>query len=364
MFSLLNRYIAMRILRGILLAFVIVTGIIMLVDFVEATRNIGADEDIGSGTLLFMTVLKAPRLIEQTIPFVVLFGVMGALYNLNRRSELIVMRATGLSAWRFLSPAILVATLLGLVWATAFNPLASASMTAYENLSEKVTGQANIRDADEIWLREGNDIGQTVIYAARADILQRKLFDTTFYAFTMDTNGTAKFDRRFDAKEAELVTQGYWQLRDVIENAEGEIPQQQTAISLPTQITIDDVRTKAGINNLPPLWSIPKTIKKTEQAGFSAVGLRMQLNKLLALPLMLIAMTIIAAGVSMHLTREGGTLRLLITGSALGFAVYFADSIVSAFGEASVLPIIFAAWSIPVFVLCAGLSYLAHIEDG
>jgi len=68
--------------------------------------------------------------------------------------------------------------------------------------------------------------------------------------------------------------------------------------------------------------------------------------------------------VSMHLTREGGTLRLLITGSALGFAVYFADSIVSAFGEASVLPIIFAAWSIPVFVLCAGLSYLAHIEDG
>lgn len=364
MFSLLNRYIAMRIVRGILLAFLIVTGIIMLVDFVEGTRNIGADEDIGSGTLFLMTLLKAPRLIEQTIPFVVLFGVMGALYNLNRRSELIVMRATGLSAWRFLSPAIAVTTTLGVIWATTFNPLASVSMNAYENLAAKVSGQANIVDADEIWLREGNDVGQTVIYAARAEILQRKLFDATFYIFTMESDGTAKFERRLDAEEAELVTQGYWQLRNVTENAEGELPQQQTAISLPTQITMDDVRNKAGIESLPPLWSIPKTIKKTEQAGFSAVGLRMQLNKLLALPLMLIAMTIIAAGVSMHLTREGGTLRLLIGGSALGFAVYFADSIVSAFGEASVLPIIFAAWSIPIFVLCAGLSYLAHIEDG
>jgi len=363
MFSLLNRYIAMRILRGILLAFIIVTGIIMLVDFVEGTRNIGADEDIGSGTLFLMTLLKAPRLIEQTIPFVVLFGVMGALYNLNRRSELIVMRATGLSAWKFLSPAITVTAMLGVIWATSFNPLASASMNAYENLAEKVSGRVNAVDTDEIWLREGNDIGQTVIYAGRAELLERKLIDATFYIFTMH-NGAAKFDRRLDAKEAELVTQGYWQLRDVVENAEGELPQQQTAISLPTQITMDDIRNKAGVDTLPALWSIPKTIKKTEQAGFSAISLKMQLNKLLALPLMLIAMTIIAAGVSMHLTREGGTFRLLIIGGALGFGVYFADSIVSAFGEASVLPIIFAAWSIPIFVLCAGLSYLAHIEDG
>ena len=364
MFSLLNRYIAMRILRGIALAFIIVTGIIMLVDFVEGTRNIGAGEDISAGTLFLMTLLKAPRLIEQTIPFVVLFGVMGTLYSLNRRSELIVLRASGLSAWRFLSPAIAVTATLGLVWAAAFNPLASKSMQAYENLAQKATGQTHAADTDDIWLREGNDISQTVIYAARADILQRKLFDTTFYVFTMDATGTAIFDRRFDAQDAKLVTQGYWQLRDVIENAEGELPQRHTAISLPTRITIEDIRSKAGENSLPPFWDIPKAIKKTEQAGFSAVGLRMQLNKLLVLPIMLIAMTVIAAGVSMHLTREGGTFRLLIFGGALGFAVYFADSIVSAFGEASVLPIILAAWAIPILVLFMGLSYLAHIEDG
>ncbi len=364
MFSLLNRYIALRIFRSILLAFLIVTGIIMLVDFVEGTRNIGGDGDIGTGTLFLMTLLKAPRLIEQTIPFVVLFGVMGALYSLNRRSELIVMRASGLSAWRFLSPAIMVTATLGLVWAALFNPLASISMNAYENLAEEVTGQADIADTDHIWLREGNDIGQTVIYAARADILQRKLFDTTFYIFTINKDGVAVFERRLDAEEAELVTQGYWQLRNVIENIAGELPLIQTAISLPTRITIEDIRNKARNSALPPFWDIPAAISKTEQAGFSAVGLRMQLNKLLALPVMLIAMTVIAAGVSMHLTREGGALRLLIFGGALGFAVYFADSIVSAFGEASVLPIMLAAWSIPIFVLFMGLSYLAHIEDG
>jgi len=363
-FSTLNRYIIKRIIKGLLLAFMVVTSIIMLVDFVEGTRNIGADADIGTGTVFLMTLLKAPKLIEQTIPFVVLFGVMGTLYSLNRRSELIVLRASGLSAWRFLSPAILVTAMLGVIWAAAFNPLASAAMNAHDNLVERVTGSATSAKDENIWLREGNDVGQTVIYAEKVNIMARKLYDATFYIFEFNADGTAVFERRLDAKEAELVTQGYWQLRDVIENAEGELSQTQIAVSLPTTITIDDIRDTTGNSALPPFWDIPETIKKTERAGFSTVGLRMQLNKLLALPIMLIAMTIIAAGVSMHLTREGGTLRLLIIGGVLGFAVYFADNVVSAFGEVSALPILLAAWAIPLFVLFFGISYLSKIEDG
>ena len=363
-FSTLNRYIIKRIIKGLLLAFMVVTSIIMLVDFVEGTRNIGADADIGTGTVFLMTLLKAPKLIEQTIPFVVLFGVMGTLYSLNRRSELIVLRASGLSAWRFLSPAILVTAMLGAIWAAAFNPLASAAMNAHDNLVERVTGSATSAKDENIWLREGNDVGQTVIYAEKVNIMARKLYDSTFYIFEFNADGTAVFERRLDAKEAELVTQGYWQLRDVIENAEGELSQTQIAVSLPTTITIDDIRDTTGNSTLPPFWDIPETIKKTERAGFSTIGLRMQLNKLLALPIMLIAMTVIAAGVSMHLTREGGTLRLLIIGGVLGFAVYFADNVVSAFGEASAIPILLAAWAIPLFVLFFGISYLSKIEDG
>lgn len=362
--STLNRYIAKRIIKGLLLAFLVVTSVIMLVDFVEGTRNIGSEEDISSGTVFMLTLLKTPKLIEQTIPFVVLFGVMGTLYSLNRRSELIVLRASGLSAWHFLTPAIIVTATLGLIWAAAFNPLASTSMNAHDKLVERLTESPITTKDQNIWLREGSDISQTVIFAERADILARKLFDTTFYIFETAPDGTTVFERRFDAKEAELVTQGYWQLRNVIENEAGEFAQQQMAISLPTSITIEDLRNTTDINALPPFWDIPEAIKKTERAGFSTVSLRMQLNKLLALPIMLIAMTIIAAGVSMHLTREGGTLRLLIIGSVLGFGVYFADNVVSAFGEASAIPIILAAWAIPLFVLFFGLSYLARIEDG
>ena len=79
---------------------------------------------------------------------------------------------------------------------------------------------------------------------------------------------------------------------------------------------------------------------------------------------MLIAMTIIAAGVSTRLTRNGSTFRLLVTGGVLGFGVYFADNVVSAFGQATIIPIILAAWAVPLLVLCLGAAYMSYIEDG
>ena len=364
MISVLNRYIIKRVMSGTTLAFIIVTGIIMLVDFVEGSRNFGADENIGLSTLLFLTILKTPTLIEQTIPFVILFGLMGTLYNLNRRSELIVLRASGLSAWKFLSPAILTTAFFGLIWSLIFNPLASLAMDTHDNFLKRTTGTEINKTDKAIWLREGDDVSQTVIYAKEVDILNRRILDTTFYIFDYDKEGTARFNRRFDAKGAQLVTQGYWQLEEVIENAEGELTRSQSAISLPTTITMEDISSFAHNKSSVPFWGLMQEIRRTEKAGFSAVSLRMQFNKLLALPVMLIAMTIIAACVSMRFNRKGGALRLLIIGSFLGFAVYFADNVVSAFGQATILPILLAAWSVPLFVLFCGLSYLAIIEDG
>ena len=364
MFSVLNRYLVKRVILGIALAFLIVISIIMLVDFVEGSRNYGPEENISAGTLFLLTLLKAPTLIEQTVPFVILFGMMGTLHSLNRKSELIVLRASGLSAWRFLTPAIIVTAIFGIIWALALNPLASKAMDTHDLLLQKASGTQSQSIDESIWLREGNDVSQTVIYAKQADILGHRLLDTTFYVFNYDKDGTVIFKRRFDAKEAKLVTQGYWQLKDVIENAEGEYTQKQSAISLPTSITTDDIRNTAEKRTAIPFWDIWSEIKKTEKAGFSATNLKMRLNKLLALPILLVAMTVIAAGVSMHLNREGGTLRLLITGCAIGFFVYFADNVVSAFGEAAILPIILAAWTVPLFVLFCGLGYLAKIEDG
>ncbi len=361
----LTRYIAWRVFKGILMAFIIVTSIIMLVDFVEASRNVDTGVELSAWVLMLLTLLKAPQLIEQTIPFVVLFGVMGSLYSLNKRSELTVLRASGLSAWRFLMPALSVTALLGIIWALAFNPLASKAMETHSRIIASYNEGSPTRIQNkEIWLREGTAFEQTVIYAKSSDLFQRTLYDVTFTMFQADSTGELAFSRRFDAKQAVLLPSKYWQLTDVIENTPDAEMRKNIATSWPTSITIRQLQDHNKDESLPAFWDLPSEIQKVSQAGFSSVALRMQFNKLLALPLTLMAMTIIAAGVSMQLTRQGGTLRLMLTGGVLGFAVYFTDNMIGAFGEAGTIPIPLAVWAIPFFVMFCGIAYLSHIEDG
>ena len=357
----LSRYIASRILRGILLAFLIVTAIIALVDYVEASRNIGVDADLSPLQLLVLTGLKIPKLIEQTIPFVILFGVMGALSGMNKRSELTVMRAAGLSAWRFLRPALVVTAIIGIAWSTIVNPLSSRMMGEYDARAAAVLGGVQ---AQEIWLREGSNTAQRVIQAENLELSAKKLDGAVFYEMSIAADGATVFERRFDAKTARLLTPGYWTLNDVVENAPGEPTRRTDTLTLPTSITIDDLREQSGQQVDPPFWAIRSEIKANEEAGFSARKLHLQFHKLLALPFLLVAMTFIAAGVSMHLVRGGGTLRLLIMGAVMGFGVFFADSVITAFGEVAILPVVLAAWTVPLLVLLLGITHLARIEDG
>jgi len=196
------------------------------------------------------------------------------------------------------------------------------------------------------------------------DLSEQKITAATFYILDVDTDDTTKFQRRYDAESATLSTDGFWQLYNVTENVARVKPVIHPTLALPTDITLNTLRKQATQISSPSFWKIPANIKANEAAGYSTRALRLQFHKLLALPITLIAMTFIAAAVSMHLTREGGTIRLLITGATTGFIVYFADNVISAFGGSGVIPVYIAAWTIPLLTLFFGVNFLTRIEDG
>lgn len=396
--KLLTRYIAWRVFTGILLAFFIVTSIILLVDFVEATRNIGDDGVFSLMEIGGLTLLKIPQLIEETIPFVVLFGVMGALYSLNKRSELVVLRASGLSAWRFLRPAVFVSGSIGLIWALVFNPLAARSMakhqtilgTAALNIQNNSSTETRLKlsrafQPKDIWLREGSQSGQVVIRGTLLEPSSPRLHNVTFYyyetaaqtqpsqqaeispkdsTFAENIKNEAQFSRRIDARTAVLSPAGYWTLRNVISNTNKGRIDHDLSRSIPTKLNLQDLHDQSRSQLKTAFWSLPSEISQAEAAGFSTVGLRLQWHKLLALPLTLIALTVIAAAVSMGNIRSGGALRMMMMGGIIGFGIYFCNTLINAFGQAQTLSIIAATWCVPLLALCLGLSFLSRQEDG
>lgn len=364
--TLLNRYLYGQTLRGILLAFAIIISLVVLVDYVELSRRFGSFDQVSSLTILRLTVFKMPRVIEQTLPFIVLFGVMWSMFGLNRRSELIAMRAAGFSAWRFATPPTVTAVIIGIFGAIALNPIAANLNAKFEN--ERVNISRNVgasfrNSGESIWLREAVAEGSLVIHAKDAIARDAELLDVTFYYYQMDPDGIPVFLKRIDAGKAQLQTD-HWQLTGARETRPGALPERHGSIQLPSNLDPGSLLEYLAASSSLSFWDLPGMIKQTRAAKLETKRYELQWNRLLALPLTLAAMALIGASFSFRLTRLGGTFRMAATGGAIGFALYFAADLLQALGATDVLPSFVAVWSAPAFVFFTALARITIIEDG
>lgn len=360
-----ERYVIWRSFAGVGAALAVITAVILLVQFVELSRSVGVRTDVGVGQIFVLTLLRAPALIQLLLPFVFLFGGIAAYTGLNRRSELVAMRAAGISAWRFILPAAAAAFLSGVVAVTALNPLASVLNGQFESLRARLM-QDYLGDLpDAVWLRQGDAKGQTVIHASDRDIVAGsvRLRGVSLFVYERNGRGALEFKRRLEAREARLMP-GFWELKDVREAGAGENSVRSESLSIRSGLDAEAAMERFASPDTIAFWRLPAAIAITEQAGFSASGYRLRFQQLLATPLLFAAMLILAAAFSLRLARLGGLAGLAGAGVAIGFAVFFFNQFSGALGRAEIIPLFMAAWAPAVVALLSGVSLLCYTEDG
>ena len=78
-------------------------------------------------SLISIAALKAPSVALTAAPFVVMLSTLASFARLARSSELVVIRAAGVSVWALLAPVVACALLVGALTPTALNPVAAAA---------------------------------------------------------------------------------------------------------------------------------------------------------------------------------------------------------------------------------------------
>ncbi|WP_332769331.1 LptF/LptG family permease [Phenylobacterium sp.] len=361
----LERYVMGRTLAGVGAALAVISAVILLVSFVNLSREVAVRADVGVAQLFGLTLLQAPATILLLAPFVFLFGGIAAYVGLNRRSELVAMRAAGISAWRFILPSAGAAFVIGVITVTVFNPLAAAFSARYE--SDRADLMENyLTDAPkEVWLRQGDERTQMVIHAKARDTVEGvvRLKAVSIFVYQKDKRGVPAFKRRLEAAEARLLP-GYWRLTDVREASAGENSVRSDSLSIRSTLDAESAMERFAAPESVAFWRLPAAIRMTEQAGFSAGGYRLRHQQLLATPVLFAAMSILAAAFSLRLARLGGLAGLAGAGVGLGFVVFFFNEFSGALADADIIPLFAAAWAPPVVALLSGLALLCYTEDG
>jgi len=359
----LFHYIASRSLLAFAGLFVILGSLVMMIDFIENLRFMDGPSGSNFSLAAYLTVLRAPALIQVLTPFVFLFGAIWTFYQLNRRSEIAVMRSAGLSIWRLIGPAALIAATAGAVLIVIIDPVSSQLMGYSERLKLDVSGkEENLMRVfnDGVWLRQRAGATQIIINARNVDEERSALNDVTVWRF--DQNNA--FLERIDSAEA-TFSGGAMELHDAQLIAVADPQPRETPIyAIDTVLTPADIKERVAAPESMSLWELPRYVILAEAAGLPTVKYNIRFHDLCSTPLKLLAMVLIAAAFSMRPMRGGGVMQLAMLSVVAGFLLYLLSEVSTAFGESGLAPVALAAWTPAVVGALAATTVLLHLEEG
>ena len=357
-------YISRQFILGIAIVFAIFLATIFVFDTVELTRRAsGPGRELATlTTLLEMAIMRVPFMAQKVLPFAALVAGLWTFARMTRTQELVVARSAGVSVWQFLMPTLLLALALGIFVMTVFNPMSAAMVARYEQMDAKyLRGKSSLLSLSTsgIWLRQGNEKNQSVIHAQRLTQKDVTLYEVIIFQY----KGNDHFIGRIDASEARLEN-GYWHLLDAIITGPDQTAQFKGYYKIPTDLTFDYIEDSFSPPETLSFWALPAFIDVLESSGFSSVKHRLYWHSLLAGPLLLCAMVLIAATFSLRFTRRGGTWILIIAGVLSGFVLYFVSDLVLALGLSGKIPPVLAAWTPAGVCTLIGIASMFHMEDG
>jgi lipopolysaccharide export system permease protein len=357
-----SRQIATYMVRLFLVrSFAVLFGLVLILMTLDLLGNSGdilAQPGNGDAELWRYVGLRIPQLISRFLPFSVLLGTLITLATLNQHSEIITMKAAGISAHQIIAPLMLGGIAVA-AFHFAFNERvvtrANAALGAWEAVdfgrTPPRTGVQN-----EVWLRHGDDlihVRRVIGRGAAIRLLGVELYDRA--------GGTMR--QILQARTGRRVASG-WELREVrlFSVDSGRLARMESVVVHediePDQFTLAKIDP-----NEEGFWQLRETIAQLEEADRPVASLQANLWHKISGPLSTVLMPLLAAVAAFGIARSGALFMRAILGMSLGFAYFVADNFALAMGNFGAYPPFLAAWGPFLLFLLVGEAVLVRTEE-
>ena len=352
-------YMARKFLTSILAVVALLFIVLQSLDLLGESGKILAYPGNGQAELLTYISLRAPQIIDLVLPFSVLLATIITLATLNQNSEVVAMKAAGLSAHQVLAPLLIAAlgvSAITFVFSERILTRATATLDAWEAADfGPIPRDSNVKS--NIWVREGDNIVQADTVEGRGNATRL----TGVAVYQRDSQGGMA--RIIKASQGTYTGKG-WKLTDATQfdvatgqkQALGDIVAAENV--RPDQFTLSKVN--ADGLSFPQLWT---AIAELKAAGRPTAALEANLWHKLSGPLSALLMPLLGAVAAFGLARSGQLFIRAVIGMALGFAYFVADNFALAMGNLGAYPPILAAWSPFFLFLMVGETVLIRTEE-
>jgi len=318
--KLFERYLARHLVPAILLVLLVLLTIDILFSWVQELKWVGREDYHLSSSLAFMA-LTLPRRLYMLFPWAALLGSLLSLGALHANSELLVLRAGGVSMARLIGSVLKTATLLTLIMMVIGEGLSpSMERWAQSNRAFALSGGQTIQTPYGVWVRQGLDF----IHIKTVQN-QGELWGVTRYQFD---NNRHLLSVSFIKHATRMGKE--WQLNDIetTDFLEKSLKTTSSATQsfqgLPSPEILETLGSKHPERlSLVTLW---RSIRHSSENALSTQNYELAFWSKLMQPFMILVMVFLAIPFVFGPLRSGGAGLRIIVGSLMGFAVHLCNT--------------------------------------
>lgn len=355
----LTLYLAKMFIIRIFAVLVMLVLVLMMLDLLSRTGDILTPEGNGQAEILKYVSLRVPQLVARFLPYSVLLATLITLVTLNQNSEVVAMKAAGLSAHQVLAPLLLTAGVIAVI-SFAFN----------ERVVTKATGTLKAWEATEYGALPADSgtrpnviltDGENILFASSMSGEDENitLSNVTWYERT--PKGAIR--QQIRASRATFAGPG-WRLEDAERYDVGRSEVQRLKPLIigkdlsPEQIDLESIDPDAQ-----PFWELTGTIEAFKAIGRRTSEMEAKWWHRISGPLSAFLMPLLGSIAAFGLARSGQVFVRAIIGMSLGFAYFVVDNAALAMGSFGGYPPFLAAWAPFMLFLLVGETVLIRTEE-
>lgn len=355
----LTMYLSKLFFVRIVAMLAVLVMILMALDLLSTSGDILAAKGNGQAQLWTYVTLRVPQLIARFLPYSVLLATIISLITLNQNSEVIAMKAAGLSAHHVLAPLLLTAGLVS-VASFAFNEhivtRATATLSAWQASDfGPIPRDSGIKS--NVYLTDGRNILAARTITGNGS--RMAMNGVTFYR----RDGHGMLLDQIRAERATYAAPG-WQLTNAarfdVETADTTAIDAVTVAPAitPAQIELSTINADAE-----SFWKLSRSIVDFKAAGRRTTELKGKWWHKISGPLSAFLMPLLGAVAAFGLARSGQLFVRALIGMGLGFTYFVVDNAALAIGNFGGYPPFLAAWAPFLLFLLIGETVLVRTEE-
>ncbi len=362
----LTLYLAKMFAVRIVAVLAMLVLVLMMLDLLSRTGDILAYAGNGQAELLQYASLRGPQLVKRFLPYSVLLATIITLATLNQNSEVVAMKAAGLSAHQILAPLLLTSVVVAGV-SFVFNERivtrATATLKAWEDV-EYGPIPVDPSTRTNVYFNDGNDV--LMARELSGNGAATVLAGVTFY----ERDDAGMIARQITGPRATWAAQDAgegsgWLVEDaeVFTVSTTQTVKAAEPVLVAPGTTLEQVALRRVDADAQTLGQLADSIAALKAAGRRTAELEGRWWAKISGPLSAILMPLLGAVAGFGLARSGNLFIRAVIGMALGFAYFVVENAALAMGSFGGYPPLLAAWSPFVLFFLVGETVLIRTEE-